>query len=511
MNAQRFVAPNSRDAMAQARAAFGEQAVILSSRSTEHGFEVVATSEDQLSHIAAQAASPAAQQSRSQLPETPVGRSGRATLGLQQRAAQQLPPVSPDSTVAQDTETLAMSTLSFQEYVRERMLRKRRETLQGKPIETPPRPPAQTAKRPAAPARPQPPAGDGIVLPFGAAAAPAAARQAPRDAGAPAAADGHAAAQAAQLAAQLDSLKAMMEERFQTLAWLGQSRQNPIQAQLMHKFIRAGYSPTVARAVLERLPAQHAASEAWRWTLEVLAHNLRVAREPGQLCDEGGVFALIGPTGVGKTTTAAKLAAQCVKAYGANSVGLITLDTYRVAGYEQLRAYGRMLGVVAHLAHDRAALQDLLELLANKRMVIIDTAGLGQKDPRIPEMMELLQAPQIKKLLVVNAGAHGDTLDDVFQAYKDTGLHGTILSKVDEAAKLGPAVDALIRHQVVLRGLTTGQRVPEDWQRPDAAALVRMSMGGRGKSAFDPTTAELPFFFADPAQTGWQPEGAAHA
>jgi flagellar biosynthesis protein FlhF len=515
MNAQRFVAPNSREAMALARAAFGDHAVILSSRSTDAGFEVVATSEEQLSAIAAQVATPAAQASRATLPETPTPRSARATLGLQQRAAAQLPPVSPDSTVAQDSETLAMSTLSFQEYVRERMLRKRREALQGRAPESagaarpavPPRAaPASTAAR--APAAPAPRDDDAMVLPFGR-SAPAA--SAPQATATPRRAPADDAARASRLEAQLAAMQAMMEERFQTLAWLGQSRLNPIQSPLMLKFIRAGYSPTVARAVLERMPAHLGAADAWRWTLEVLARNLRVAREPGHLCDEGGVFALIGSTGVGKTTTAAKLAAQCVKAYGANSVGLISLDTYRVAGYEQLRAYGRMLGVVAHQAHDRAALQDLLELLANKRMVIIDTAGLGQKDPRIQDMMALLQAPQIRKLLVVNAGSHGDTLDDVFQAYRDTPLHGVILSKVDEAAKLGPAVDALIRHQVVLRGLTTGQRVPEDWQRPDAAALVRLSMGGRGKSAFDPTSAELPFFFTDPVQSGWQPEGAAHA
>ncbi|TSE34802.1 flagellar biosynthesis protein FlhF [Tepidimonas charontis] len=521
MNAQRFVAPNSREAMALARAAFGEQAVILSSRSTEQGFEVVATSEEQLAALATPAAPSAAV--RSALPTPPSGRSERAARGLQQRAAAQLPPVSPDSSVAQDTETLAMSTLSFQEYVRERMLRKRREAMQAGMSAAAPAAPRDVAARPDG--------ADAMALPFAAeAAARSAARAAVRPApavgtqtaagttratarpAAPApgsAPSGTAEAQAAALAQQLDALKALMEERFQTLAWLGQSRLNPIQSQLMHKFVRAGYSPTVARAVLERLPAHLGAAEAWRWTLEVLTRNLRVAREPGLLCDEGGVFALIGSTGVGKTTTAAKLAAQCVKTYGANSVGLITLDTYRVAGYEQLRAYGRMLGVVAHLAHDRAALQDLLELLANKRMVIIDTAGLGQKDPRIQEMMALLDAAPIKKLLVVNAGSHGDTLDDVFAAYRGTPLHGVILSKVDEAAKLGPAVDTLIRHQVVVRGLSTGQRVPEDWQRPDAATLVRLSMGGgRGKSAFEPSSAELPFFFADPMASGWQPEGA---
>jgi flagellar biosynthesis protein FlhF len=185
-----------------------------------------------------------------------------------------------------------------------------------------------------------------------------------------------------------------------------------------------------------------------------------------------------------------------VKQYGANSVGLITLDTYRVAGYEQLRAYGRLMGVVAHLAHDRAALKDLLSLLSGKRLVVIDTAGLGQKDPRIQDMLEVLAMPTIKKMLVLNASSHGDTLDDVLSSFNAKDLHGVVLSKVDEAVKLGPALDALIRHQVMLRGVANGQRVPEDWVAPQAAQLVRQSMGTEGKSAYDPSPSEVGFFFA---------------
>ncbi len=484
MNVQRFIAPNSREAMALARAAYGDTAVILSSRSTDEGFEVVATAEENLDALASQTTSSTAPvTSRSQ--PSPRG-------SLQQRAAQQLPaPAVVQSSVAQDTETMAMSTLSFQDYVRERMLRKRREAMQS---------PAAESVSPAKATR-----GDDVSLAFGRNAEPArkVAKVQATAAPAPKAVAAEPAVDAA-LVEQIHALKSMMEERFNTLAWMGTARQSPIQSSLMHKLIRAGYSPTVARAVMERLPADFGAKDAFRWTQEVLARNLKTAQDSSALCDEGGVFALIGSTGVGKTTTAAKLAAQCVKAYGANSVGLITLDTYRVAGYEQLRTYGRMLGVVAHLAHDRAALQDLLTLLANKRMVIIDTAGLGQKDPRIQEMMELLATPKIKKLLVLNAGSHGDTLDEVLHAYKTVDLYGVVLSKVDEAAKLGPAVDALIRHQVVLRGLSTGQRVPEDWQRPDAQALVRLSMASSGKSAYDPQSSELAFFFTDPVQPGVQ-------
>lgn len=486
MNVQRFLAATSREAMAQAREAIGDSAVILSSRTTEHGFEVLATAEENLSSLAGGPAVATA------APQRPSPR-------LQDRADRQLPAsrLSRDSTVAEDTETMAMSTLSFQDYVRERMLRKRREALQGQA-------PAATPLLADAPrVRKEPLAADtniplGFARPAAAkpAVVPAAPAQATPKANAPTKADHP----ASKVAEELVGLKAMIEERFNTLAWLGNARQNPIQTNLMLKLIRAGYSPTVARAVMEHLPTEMPAAEAFRWTQEVLTRNLKTASDASLLCDEGGVFALLGSTGVGKTTTAAKLAAQCVKAYGANSVGLITLDTYRIAAYEQLRTYGRMLGVVAHLAHDRAALQDLLNLLANKRMVIIDTAGMGQKDPRMQEMLALLASPKIKKLLVLNAGSHGDTLDDVFGAYKEIDLYGAVLSKLDEAAKLGPAVDALIRHQVVLRGVSTGQRVPEDWQRPDGRALVRMSMASSGKSAYDPQSSELGLFFAPGAQ-----------
>ncbi len=495
MNVQRFLAPSSREAMNKVKLGLGDAAIILSTRTTEHGFEVLATTEEGLSSLPINP-SRASRQTASQ----------EGASRLQERAAQQMAPrklsVPSNSTVAQDTETLAMSTLSFQDYVRERMLRKRREVLQGGAA-----PEGGANERPQATDAPRPAAGllhadDDMRLSFPQAGdGKRAAGKAQAAAPAKTAADApKPSATEMRLNAELTGLKAMIEERFNTLTWLGSSRQDPIQSGLMLKLIRAGYSPTMVRAVLERLPAGKKPADAFRWTQEVLARNLRTQQDASALCDEGGVFALIGSTGVGKTTTAAKLAAQCVKAYGANSVGLITLDTYRVAGYEQLRTYGRMLGVVAHLAHDLAALQDLLGLLANKRMVIIDTAGLGHKDPRIQEMLELLATPKIKKLLVLNAGSHGDTLDDVFAAYKGTELYGAVLSKIDEAAKLGPALDTLIRHQVVLRGVSTGQRVPEDWQRPDAQTLVRMSMGTSGKSAFDPRDAELGIFFAQTGQ-----------
>ncbi|WP_302173482.1 flagellar biosynthesis protein FlhF [uncultured Hydrogenophaga sp.] len=507
MNIQRFLAPTSREAMSKVRRSLGDSAVILSSRNTAEGFEVMAAAEESLASItgaarntpqpAAQPVAPAVPQARS---STPASQS-----------------------VESDTEALAMSTLSFQDYVRERMLRKRREEMGGaapvaeaaRPVERAfPRPVAQPApvvqaapvvrqeapipvQRFNAPSGPitMAPAPQPIRTREEAAWAHSEPARFPKD-------DNN------RMAVELSALREMIEERFNTLAWIGSSRQNPIQSQLMHKLIRAGYSPAMARAVLERVPTEAGPAEAVRWVMDVLTRNLKVAAPGAGLVEEGGVVALIGATGVGKTTTAAKMAAQCVKQYGANSVGLITLDTYRVSGYEQLRTYGRMLGVVAHLAHDRAALKDLLNLLSGKRLVIIDTAGLSQRDQRIQDMLDVLDQPGIKKVMVLNAGAHGDTLDEVMASFKVGGLHGVVMSKVDEAAKLGPVLDALIRHQAVLRGVANGQRVPEDWQNPDAAALVRLSMGAQTKAAHDPVADDLGYYFAQANSAGIHLGGA---
>jgi flagellar biosynthesis protein FlhF len=297
---------------------------------------------------------------------------------------------------------------------------------------------------------------------------------------------------------ELHAMKELMEDRFNTLAWLGNARQNPIQANLMVKLIRAGYSPNLSRSILERMPEEMNAAESVQWIMDVLERNLRTDADGPLIQEEGGVFALIGATGVGKTTTTAKLAGLCARTHGPGSVGLITLDTYRVGAHEQLRAFGKMLGVVAHLAHDRVALQDLLGLLSNKKMVLIDTTGLAPRDPRKRELLELLDLPNVKRLLVLNAGSHGDTLDEAVSAFKTTGVQHAIFSKTDEAVKLGPAIDAAIRNQLVLRGITTGQRVPEDWESANAAKLVRMSMRTAGISAYDPKVSDLGFYFGQP-------------
>ena len=485
MNIQRFYAPTTREALAKARMAFGEDTLILSNRQTANGVEVMATTEDALAVLDQSA--PAATPGRAK-----VAAAASTGAGAAPRASAQTP-------VAEDAEQLAMSTLSFQDYVRERMLQRRQEALHGKPAAAP-------AARPAYEVIPPDSEAPIAVRKPMAAAVP---QPAPRMPAPPATTP---AAVSPGLVHELNAMKELIEERFSTLAWLGQAKQSPIRANLTLKLIRAGYSPGLARAILEKLPEDSNPNEAMHWMLDVLQRNLKTDAQSGALQDEGGVYALVGATGVGKTTTAAKLAALCARTHGAGSVGLITLDSYRIGAHEQLRAYGRMLGVVAHMAHDRAALQDLLALLANRKMILIDTTGVAPRDPRKREMLDMLDLPQVKRLLVLNAAGHGDTQDEAVSSFRSSGAQQAVLTKIDEAVKLGPVLDAALRHHLVLRGVTTGQRVPDDWERADAAQLVRLSMRSTGKSAHDPQMGDLGLYFAQPgALTGAHAQNRLHA
>ena len=480
MNIQRFTGATAREALGKARMAFGDGTLILSNRQTAQGVEVMATAEETLSELdqrqlaAAGAGAGMGSAARGGAGAAAATSGATTTAGLAQQP------------VEEDAAQLAMSTLSFQDYVRERMLRKRTTESPARVVETHPQvmmprvqaQPASTPTRTAAHA--QPPAARAARP-----AAPAVQREVREPA-----------IGARGIVDELHAMRAMIEDRFNTFAWLGETKQHPIHSSLMLKLMRAGYSPALSRAILEHMPEAPAA-EAMQWMCEAIERNLKT--HPLPLQDEGGVYALVGATGVGKTTTVAKLAGHCARAYGAASVGMITLDTQRVGAHDQLREHGRNLGLVAHLAHDRAALQDLLGLFANKKLVLIDTTGVAPRDPDKDESLSVLDLPGIQRLLVLNAGTHGDTLDEVVSAFRATQQQQVVLSKIDEAVKLGPALDVVIRHQLQLRGVTHGQKVPQDWSAADAGELVRASMRTNGKaSAFDPKAGDLNFFFMQP-------------
>jgi flagellar biosynthesis protein FlhF len=296
---------------------------------------------------------------------------------------------------------------------------------------------------------------------------------------------------------ELRSVRGLIEDRFGALAFMEKLQRDPRQALLSQRLLECGFSPALVRKLLASLPAE---GDEAAWASGVLERNLATGDREAPLEDIGGVYAFIGATGVGKTTSTAKLAAAFSARHGANNLGLVTLDAYRMGAQEQLRAYGRILGVPVHTAHDRASLEDLLDLLSSKKLVLIDTGGMAQRDSRTPEMLEMLSHPSVQRLLVVNAAAQGETIEDVLVAYRAAQCRGVVLTKVDEAVKLGPALDALIRHRQKVLAVANGQRVPEDWHRLSSATLVQRALRAAGSTAWrlDPSDINLVFAGASP-------------
>lgn len=300
--------------------------------------------------------------------------------------------------------------------------------------------------------------------------------QPPKDAATAAPGDSH-------LMRELAGIKGLIEQQLAGFAWTGLGHAAPAKTLLLTDLLDSGFSAHLARRLVDSLPAGASREEGLGWLKGVLSRNLLTAGADDEIIDAGGVYALVGSTGVGKTTTTAKLAARCVVRHGADSVALLTTDGYRIGAHEQLRIYGRILGVQVHAVRDASDLRRTLADLSGKHMILIDTIGMSQRDRLVAEQASMLDgAGDVRRLLLLNATSRGDTLDDVVRAYgREAGgsdLAGAILTKVDEAVSLAPAIDTLIRNRLELFYVANGQRVPEDLHLPNRAYLLHRALKG---------------------------------
>lgn len=302
---------------------------------------------------------------------------------------------------------------------------------------------------------------------------------------------------------ELRAMRTMFETQLAEITWGSKQEREPLRADLMREMLTAGFSPGMARYLVENLPDQEKSDGGMRWVQRALARNLMTVGSEDSMLDKGGVFALVGPTGVGKTTTTAKLAARFVMRHGAGKLALITTDGYRIGGFEQLRIYGKILGVMVHSVKDQADLRIALDELKNKHTILIDTVGMSQRDRMVADQIAMLSntGKDVKRLLCLAATSTGETLSEVVNAYKGNGLAGCIMTKVDEAATIGNALDVIIRQKLALYYVATGQRVPEDLEVADAQALIRHAFSMKKQSrAYTFDNDELPMVVAHSVQ-----------
>jgi len=275
---------------------------------------------------------------------------------------------------------------------------------------------------------------------------------------------------------ELKSLKAMIENQHVLGEWNEMASRHPLRVSLYKRLTEMGLSQGVCKYLAKGLDDSVDIEHAMQAALKQLVHQIPLARNShgDDILNTGGVFAMVGPTGVGKTTTIAKLAARFVMQHGQRHVALISTDTYRIGAHEQLMTYGRLLGVPVHSANDTTELQQLLHKLHDKKLILIDTAGMSQRDIDISQKLAHLSHPssKIKPYLVLSANAQVSTLDEVINAFKNARPAGCILTKLDEAASLGGVLSAVIKHQLPIAYVSNGQKVPEDIQPARARELV---------------------------------------
>ncbi|WP_372013765.1 flagellar biosynthesis protein FlhF [Pseudoxanthomonas sp. 10H] len=457
MKIKRFVAADMRTALRMVRAEHGPDAVILSNRRTDEGVEIVAASN--YDENAVQKALLDAQRAAE---AEATAAAARAAAQAEARIAARpnpfldaLPPAPPvqvqaPARPAPDFAAAMAAALT---------------TPTALAVSAPP------AERAAIPEAPAPIAdAPAMVAPAPAEPAPAAAPAPSPLAAVPVPATPANDEQLLAMREELAQMRQMIEREMHRLTD-ERLRGSPVRLQAMELMEDYGFDAGITRDTVLELPADTPAHRGRGLMLGLVSRRLPVC--PVDPLEQGGVIALVGPTGAGKTTTIAKLAARYAAEHGARNVALVTTDTARIGGREQLHSYGRQLGVAVHEADSDAALIQLLQRLQDYKLVLVDTAGLGQRDRALANQLNWLRAArEVRTLLVLPANSHYADLDEVVRRFGAARPQGVVLTKLDETGRLGSALSVVVDHQLPLTWVTDGQRVPDDLHRANAASLV---------------------------------------
>lgn len=432
MGPQKFTAANSAEALKMVREKMGSDAMILSSKDIDEGVEIVAISPDALAHLASQ--------------KNPF---------LTQRHTSSVNTVTP----------APLNTPVFEEITKESIPKVNTPSLQPgglfiKEVISTEEPITQTA-----PVAPSPVS----VKP----ASPSA--ESPR---------------VEQLISEIEEVKKLLQTHLASNYWGNLQQESASHAEVTKVLLSAGFSPKLCAELVNGLSNESDIKVLLAEVQKKLEQSIKVI-DPLEAFDQGGVFAFIGPTGVGKTTTVAKVAARCVLRYGRNQVALLSTDTYRIGAQEQLKVFARILGLPVISLRDSEDLESKLNELSQRHIVLLDTAGVNQRDVLMIEQSQLLKegSQNAHRILVMSSTTDLRTQEDVIMLHNQASLDanqsrimGAIITKTDEAAQIAPVLDSLMRHELPLMFLSNGQRVPEDLSQANVAYLAHRAMHPRSLS-----------------------------
>jgi flagellar biosynthesis protein FlhF len=276
---------------------------------------------------------------------------------------------------------------------------------------------------------------------------------------------------------EMQTLRRMVENDLSELTWRDLSKNQPGARELLRRLMALGLSPEVCHGLVRKTNGFGNIDQGWRKALYHLSAEIKTTGE--DLLESGGVVAIIGPTGVGKTTTLAKLASRYALRHGHRHVAFISTDNYRIGAQEQLTNYARILDVPMRSAANAEELNVALNTFSDKRLILIDTAGMSQRDVRISEQLSLLRSGRrrVKSMLALSATTHQSSIKQAIKAFGAANLDSMILTKLDEAGSLGGVLSEIIASQLDVSYVTDGQRVPEDLHLARPHSLVSRAVG----------------------------------
>ncbi len=433
MKIKRYMAASMRAALDQVRVEQGPDAVILSSRRMDEGVEVIAAVDYDEALIAGAARQYALAANAASAAKAAAEAKGAAEANATAPSA----PAMAGAPVAARTPAAPSASAAPR-------------------VSTPAKAPAAGAARPRDSQMRAPAAG-------------MAQRRAPsalaRDLAAVAVPDSHHGFATVQR--ELKDLRHLLETELAGISWNDKRMREPLKARVLEELSAMDIAPDVAASLAAMTPSRTKLEDTSKLPLALLLRHLPVVDQLSTV--NGGVFALVGPTGAGKTTTIAKLASRWCMRHGSDELALVSTDSYRIGAREQLMTYARILGAGMHAPNSGRELARVLDRLKSKRLVLIDTAGMGPRDVRLGEQLEALQAGALqagsgrtKVLLTLPAPGEGHALEEIMRAFAPVSPAACIITKVDEAASLGAVMSTILRHKLKIAYLCNGQRVPED-------------------------------------------------
>jgi len=311
------------------------------------------------------------------------------------------------------------------------------------------------------------------------------------------------AAEMSRLVLEMAQVKNLLQSHLASNFWSNLQQNAPAHADVVKTLINAGFSPKLCADIVQAIPKDGDTATLLKRVSDILEALIQV-QDPIDVFDEGGIFTFIGPTGVGKTTSVAKVAARCVLRYGRNQVALLTTDTYRIGAQEQLKVFAKILGLPVVSVRDSDDLAAKLKEASRRKIVLLDTAGVGQRDTLMVDQTQLLAkgSGNSHRILVMSATTDLRTQEDVIMLHNRADsaerIKSVIVTKTDEAALVAPILDCLIRYELPLLFISNGQRVPEDLNPPNPQYLSHRAMHPRTLSEESGISAEqMPAVLAD--------------